>query len=83
MLSWFFLLFAPVYYSTDNLHPIYTSVLLINPITHCLNLVRSTLGFNSIISIFWSFIYLMILIVILGIYSLKTFKSVYILEKFY
>ena len=83
LLSWFFLLFAPVYYSTDNLHPIYTSVLLINPITHCLNLVRSALGFNAIISIFWSFICLTILIVILGIYSFKTFKSVYILEKFY
>lgn len=83
LLSWVFLLFAPVYYSAENLHPVYTSVLLINPVTHCLSLVRFALGFTPIVNMIWSFIYLTVLITTLSIYILKTFKRIYILERFY
>jgi len=83
VLSWVFLIFAPVYYSTENLYPVYTSVLLVNPVTHCLSLVRFALGFPPIANMIWSFIYLTVLITVLSIYVLKTFKSIYILERFY
>ncbi|ERM92186.1 multidrug ABC transporter permease [Caldanaerobacter subterraneus subsp. yonseiensis KB-1] len=83
LLSWVFLLFAPVYYSVEQLNPIYRGILMINPVTHCLNLIRLGLGFESITNVTGSLVYLIILIVIFGAYSLKAFNRVYILERFY
>ena len=83
MLSWVFLLIAPIYYSTQNLNPVYKAVLLINPVTHCLNLVRVALGFQPVVGILWSFGYLLIFIVVLAVYALGAFRRTYILERLY
>lgn len=83
LLSWVFLLIAPVYYSVEHLNPIYRGILMINPVTHCLNLIRLGLGFESVINVTESAIYLAILIIVLGAYSLKAINRVYILERFY
>ncbi len=83
MLSWVFLLIAPIYYSTQNLSPVYKTVLLINPVTHCLNLVRMALGFQPVTGILWSFGYLVIFIVVLAVYALRAFRRTYILEQLY
>ncbi|MGH2330443.1 ABC transporter permease [Thermoanaerobacter mathranii] len=83
LLSWVFLLIAPVYYSVEHLDPIYREIIIINPVTHCLNLIRLGLGFESVANVAGSIIYLVILIIILGAYSLKATNRVYTLERFY
>lgn len=83
LLSWALLLIAPVYYKIQNLNLLYKVILLINPVTHMLNILRISLGFPEIVSIKWSFLYLSVLIIAIFIYSIKAFKRFYILEKFY
>jgi len=83
LLSWGLLLFAPVYYKVQHLNLLYKVILLINPVTHTLNILRISLGFPEIINIRWSFLYLSVLIIVIFIYSIKSFKRFYILEKFY
>jgi len=81
--AWVLLLIAPVYYKVQHLNLLYKAILLLNPVTHMLNILRASLGFPQIVSIRWSFLYLSVLMVAILIYSFKSFKRVYILEKLY
>ncbi|MBT9150511.1 MAG: hypothetical protein DDT40_00683 [candidate division WS2 bacterium] len=83
LLAWISILLTPAYYDMAKLNPIFQMVLFINPITHCLNLLRIGLGLTPPLYFLWSLLYTSILFGLLLILTLKRIKDIYILEKLF
>jgi len=82
--SWLLMLLSPVYYHSQHLPAFYNALMLINPATHALNIIRPFLGFSEIIDVRYSFLCLGILIVVTSFYSYHIVKrKMYLLEKFF
>jgi ABC-2 type transport system permease protein len=82
LISWILLLVSPTYYSTTDLGIIYKVILLINPVTHFLNIVRSGLGYSGLTSYVNSLIYVLIMSVLLTNYLRIKVQRMFMLEKF-
>jgi len=74
LLSWILILFSPIYYNF---------ALLVNPVTHLLNIVRIPLGFAPMISMWVSYVYVGLLIILMLFYISKRVRSTYILERIF
>jgi len=83
LLSWLILLVAPVYYEVQDLPRVYATILLVNPVTHALNLIRPFLGFPQIIDPKLSFAVLIGIGSLLGWYSFKALRDVRMLERLF
>lgn len=83
LLAWILLLISPTYYRIQHLNLIYKIVILANPVTQGLNIIRASLGFDQTISVRWSFFYLTIMVVLLYLYIVRSLRKMYILEKLY
>jgi ABC-2 type transport system permease protein len=82
LISWLLLLVSPTYYSTTDLGIIYKVILLVNPVTHFLNIVRSGLGYSGLTSYVNSLIYVLIMSVLLTNYLRIKVQRMFMLEKF-
>jgi len=83
LLSWLILLTAPIYYGVQDLPRAYVMVLLVNPATHALNLIRPFLGFPEIIDIKLSLVVLIGIGILLGGCSFKVLRDVRMLERLF
>ncbi|MBC7092747.1 hypothetical protein H5T53_01870 [Candidatus Bipolaricaulota bacterium] len=83
LLSWLILLAAPIYYGVQDLPRAYAMILLINPATHAVNLIRPHLGFPEIIDIKLSLVALIGIGILLGGYSFKVLRDVRMLERLF
>ncbi len=81
LLSWVLIIFSPIYYSFQNLNIVYKIILILNPTTHLLNIIRIPLGFSPIVSIGYSYVYILLLIALAIIYISRHIQNAYILEK--
>jgi|Deesub1362A_J573_1020465.scaffolds.fasta_scaffold09027_3 ABC-2 type transport system permease protein len=83
LLSWLILLAAPIYYGVQGLPRAYVMVLLINPATHAVNLIRPFLGFPEIVPLWISLGVLISVGILLGGCSFKILRDVRILERLF
>jgi ABC-2 type transport system permease protein len=83
LISWVLILFSPIYYNFQNLSTAFKYVLLINPITHLLNIIRVPLGFAPMVNVWLSYVYVGLLIALMLLYISKHVRSTYILEKIF
>jgi len=83
LISWAFILFSPIYYSFQSQSTVFKYVLLINPTTHLLNIIRIPLGFAPVASVWISYMYVSLLIALMLLYISKRVRSTYILEKIF
>ncbi|MCL0056612.1 ABC transporter permease [Dehalococcoidia bacterium] len=83
LLTWLTLLASPIYYGAQDLPRAYVMMLLINPTTHAVNLIRPYLGFPEIIDIRLSLVALIGIAALLGGYSFKALKDVRMLERWF
>lgn len=83
MLSFAILLLSPVYYRAEALPVWARAVLLVNPVTHALNVMRTPLGFASIIPQGYSYLFLIAVMTLLIVYAVTKLRKVYILEKLF
>ena len=83
VITWILILLAPIYYNLETLSPIFKGILLINPITHLLNMVRVPLGFLPSVKLVFSYGYIVLLCLLAFFYISKRINSTYILEKIF
>jgi ABC-2 type transport system permease protein len=83
VITWVLILLAPIYYSFEALSPIFRGILLINPITHLLNMVRVPLGILPSVNLGYSYCYIVLLCLLASIYISKRINSTHILEKIF
>jgi len=83
LLSWILILFSPIYYNFETLNSTFKYALLVNPVTHLLNIVRIPLGFAPMISMWVSYVYVGLLIILMLFYISKRVRSTYILERIF
>jgi ABC-2 type transport system permease protein len=83
LLSWILLLSAPVYYQAEGLPRAYIAVLLLNPLTHVLNVIRPHLGFPPLLDMWISVGLLVILGGLMGVYASRSLKDPKMLERFF
>ena len=84
LVSWLLLLFSPIYYHSQHLPAFYKGLMLANPATHALNIIRPFLGFSMIIDVKYSYLYLSIFTITAFLYSYHIIKhKMYLLEKFF
>ena len=83
LLSWILILFSPIYYNFETLNSTFKYALLVNPVTHLLNIVRIPLGFAPMISMWVSYVYVGLLTILMLSYISKRVRSTYILEKIF
>jgi len=83
LLSWILILFSPIYYNFETLNSTFKYALLVNPVTHLLNIVRIPLGFAPMISMWISYVYVGSLTILMLSYISKRVRSTYILEKIF
>jgi len=83
LLSWILLLGAPVYYKAESLPRAYVIVLLVNPLTHVLNVIRPHLGFAPLVDIRVSVGLLVVLGGLMGLYAARGLKDPKMLERFF
>jgi ABC-2 type transport system permease protein len=81
LLSLILILFSPIYYTFQNLNAVYKIILMLNPTTHLLNIIRIPLGFSPIVNIGYSYIYILLLTALAMAYIMKHIQNAYILEK--
>jgi ABC-2 type transport system permease protein len=83
LLSWVIILLSPAYYNPIDIHPLVQSALLINPLTHYLNLMRTCLGYPSSPLPMGSVIFILGLSMF-ALYGIKRhLREMYMLEKLY
>jgi len=83
LISWILLLFAPVYYKAEGLPKAYVMLVLLNPLTHVLNVIRPHLGFPSLVDMRVSIALLVIVGGLMGMYALRRLRDPKMLEKFF
>jgi len=83
LLSWILILFSPIYYNFETLNSTFKYALLVNPVTHLLNIVRVPLGFAPMTSMWVSYVYVGLLTILMLSYISKRVRSTYILEKIF
>lgn len=83
LLSWILILFSPIYYNFETLNSTFKYALLVNPVTHLLNIVRIPLGFAPMISMWISYVYVGSLTILMLSYISNRVRSTYILEKIF
>ena len=83
LLSWILILFSPIYYNFETLNSTFKYALLVNPVTHLLNIVRIPLGFAPMISMWVSYVYVGLITILMLSYISKRVRSTYILEKIF
>lgn len=83
LLSWILILFSPIYYNFETLNSTFKYALLVNPVTHLLNIVRIPLGFAPMISMWVSYVYVGLLTILMLFYISKRVRSTYILERIF
>lgn len=83
LLSWILILFSPIYYNFETQNSTFKYALLVNPVTHLLNIVRIPLGFAPMISMWVSYVYVGLLTILMLSYISKRVRSTYILEKIF
>lgn len=82
LLNWIVVLLSSAYYDPSNMSTAFQWILLVNPVTHYLNLLRSSLGFSPAFSPIWSLVYTFGLLILLIIAINKRVREMYILERF-
>lgn len=75
ILPWIVILFSPAYYRSESF------LLMINPVTHVLNLFRYSFGIESSVSIEISLVISLLILGIFFVYCTRRIKSSYMLEK--
>jgi len=83
VITWVLILLAPIYYNFETLNPIFKGILLINPVTHLLNMVRVPLGFSPSVNLAYSYGYIVLLSILAFVYVSKRINSTHILEKIF
>lgn len=83
LIAWALLLFSPIYYEMKDLPFAYRALLLVNPVTHALNVIRPFLGMDMQISYLVSFLYLGTLTCLLLVYSVWSLRKLHMLEKLF
>lgn len=83
IITWALILLAPIYYSLEPLNPIFRGILLVNPVSHLLNLLRAPLGFESSVNLVYSYGYIVLLSILAFGYVSKRINSTHILEKIF
>jgi ABC-2 type transport system permease protein len=81
LLSFVLVLLSPAYIQPSG-SPVFNAVMLLNPVTHLLNLIRSGLGFTPTVDMLWSWLYLAVLILATLWIERRRLRDFYILEKF-
>jgi len=79
--SWIIILLSPAYYDMRNLNIIFQDFLLINPLTHYLNWIRSQLGSQATVPLYISIIYISLFLFFLLVFLARKLKGIYILER--
>lgn len=82
LLSWIIILLSPAYYDPVQLNPAFRWGLLLNPLTHYLNLIRTGLGFTPALAPLWSLLYTLGLFTFILVAIRRRLGGMYILEKF-
>jgi len=83
LVTWLMLLTAPIYFATNNLPRLVVMLMLLNPATHAVNVLRPHLGFAAIIDIRLSLLVVLVMAVILGWHSLRVLKDVRMIERLF
>ncbi len=83
IITWALILLAPIYYSLELLNSIFRGILLVNPVSHLLNLLRAPLGFESSVNLVYSYGYIVLLSILAFGYVSKRINSTHILEKIF
>lgn len=83
LLSWILLLTAPVYYPVENLPKTYAILILLNPLTHVLNVIRSPLGFAPLLNPYLSIGVLGVVGGLTSLYALRSLRNIRMLEQFF
>lgn len=84
LVSWGLMLLSPIYYNNQHLPAFYSALLLVNPATHALNVIRPFLGFKSVMDIGYSFLYLGLFILVTAFASYYILRRrMHLLEKFF
>ena len=83
VITWILILLAPIYYNLDPLSSVFKGILLINPVTHLLNMVRVPLGFLPSVNLAFSYGYIVLLCLLAFFYISKRIHSTHILEKIF
>lgn len=83
LLSWILILTAPVYYQVENLPKTYVILILLNPLTHVLNVIRSPLGFVPILNTCLSLGVLVVVGGLASLYAFRRLKNIRMLEQYF
>lgn len=83
LLTWILLLAAPVYYQAESLPRAYVMLILLNPLTHVLNVIRPHLGFTPLLDIRISIGLLVVVGGLMGLYALRSLRDPKMLERFF
>lgn len=83
LFSWILLLTAPVYYQLGSLPKAYVMLVFLNPLTHILNVIRSPLGFASLLDIRISIGLLILGCGLMSLYALRSLRELKMLEQFF
>lgn len=83
LLSWILLLTAPVYYQVENLPRAYVTLILLNPLTHVLNVIRFPLGFAPLLNVHLSIGVLVVIGGLTSLYTLRSLRNIKMLERFF
>ncbi len=83
LIAWALLLFSPIYYEMKGLPLLYRALLLVNPVTHALNIIRPFLGMDAQLSYAASFFYLGILTCLSVLYSVLALRKLRMVEKLF
>ncbi|NLI55754.1 ABC transporter permease [bacterium] len=83
IVSVFLIIFSPSFFGMQTLNKFFQTLLLLNPITHVLNIMRSPLNISLGFDVRWSYLFLFVLSVLLVLFVSKKVSKTYILEKIF
>ena len=83
ILSVILIIFSPAYFDANTLNRTIQILLLLNPVTHILNILRSPLAISANFDILWSYGILFVLSIALILFILRRVRRTYILEKIF
>ena len=83
IVSMFLIIFSPSFFDMQTLNKFFQTLLLLNPITHVLNILRSPLNISLGFDVRWSYLFLFVLSVLLVLFVSKKVSKTYILEKIF
>lgn len=83
IVSVFLIIFSPSFFDMQTVNKFFQTLLLLNPITHVLNILRSPLNISLGFDVRWSYLFLFVLSVLLVLFVSKKVSKTYILEKIF